>query len=51
MLAMLAVLPEMERDLPRAKAEGKTLGRPSKTTSEQRKAMTQGTRAIRAGAP
>ncbi|MET3130297.1 putative DNA-invertase from lambdoid prophage Rac [Oxalobacteraceae bacterium GrIS 1.11] len=48
MLAMLAAVAEMERDLivertqsglARAKAEGKTLGRPSKTTSEQRTAM------------
>lgn len=45
MLAMLAALAEMERDLlvertqsglARAKAEGKTLGRPSKTTPAQR---------------
>lgn len=45
MLAMLAAVAEMERDLivertqaglARAKAEGKTLGRPSKTTPEQR---------------
>lgn len=51
MLAMLAAVAEMERDsiiertqagLARAKAEGKTLGRPTKTTPEQRKAMTQG---------
>lgn len=48
MLAMLAAVAEMERDLivertqaglARAKAEGKTLGRPTKTTPEQRKAM------------
>jgi putative DNA-invertase from lambdoid prophage Rac len=48
MLAMLAAVAEMERDLiverthaglARAKAEGKTLGRPSKTTSAQRKAI------------
>jgi DNA invertase Pin-like site-specific DNA recombinase len=48
MLAMLAAVAEMERDLivertqaglARAKAEGKTLGRPAKTTPEQRKAM------------
>jgi DNA invertase Pin-like site-specific DNA recombinase len=48
MLAMLAAVAEMERDLivertqaglARAKADGKTLGRPSKTTPEQRKAM------------
>jgi DNA invertase Pin-like site-specific DNA recombinase len=45
MLNMLAAVAEMERDLlvertqsglARAKAEGKTLGRPSKTTQEQR---------------
>jgi len=45
MLAMLAAVAEMERDLlvertqaglARAKNEGKTLGRPSKTTAEQR---------------
>ncbi len=48
MLTMLAALAEMERDLivertqaglARAKAEGKVLGRPAKTTPEQRKAM------------
>lgn len=48
MLAMLAAVAEMERDLivertqaglARAKAEGKTLGRPAKTTPEQRAAM------------
>lgn len=48
MLAMLAAVAEMERDLivertqaglARAKAEGKTLGRPTKTTPEQRVAM------------
>jgi len=48
MLAMLAAVAEMERDLlvertqsglARAKAEGKTLGRPSSTTEEQRTAM------------
>lgn len=48
MLTMLAAVATMERDLliertqsglARAKAEGKTLGRPSKTTQEQRKAM------------
>ena len=48
MLAMLAAVAEMERDLivertqaglARAKAEGKVLGRPAKTTPEQRKAM------------
>jgi DNA invertase Pin-like site-specific DNA recombinase len=51
MLTMLAAVAEMERDLivertqaglARAKAEGKTLGRPAKTTSEQREAMRQG---------
>jgi len=51
MLAMLAAVAEMERDLivertqaglARAKAEGKTLGRPAKTTPEQRQAMIQG---------
>jgi len=51
MLAMLAAVAEMERDLivertqaglARAKADGKTLGRPSKTTPEQRKAMIEG---------
>lgn len=45
MLTMLAAVAEMERDLlvertqsglARAKSEGKTLGRPSKTTDEQR---------------
>lgn len=48
MLTMLAALAEMERDmlvertqsgLARAKAEGKTLGRPISTTDEQRTAM------------
>ncbi|TFW33586.1 recombinase family protein [Massilia horti] len=48
MLTMLAAVAEMERDLlvertqsglARAKAEGKTLGRPSSTTAEQRAAM------------
>jgi DNA invertase Pin-like site-specific DNA recombinase len=48
MLTMLAAVATMERDLlvertqsglARAKAEGKTLGRPSKTTQEQRTAM------------
>jgi putative DNA-invertase from lambdoid prophage Rac len=48
MLAMLASVAEMERDLivertqaglARAKAEGKTLGRPAKTTPEQRMEM------------
>lgn len=48
MLAMLAAVAEMERDLivertqaglARARAEGKTLGRRPKTTPEQRKAM------------
>ena len=51
MLAMLAAVAEMERDLiiertqaglARAKAEGKILGRRPKTTPEQRKAMTEG---------
>lgn len=51
LVTMLAAVAEMERDLivertqaglARAKAEGKTLGRPSKTTPEQRKAMMQG---------
>lgn len=51
MLAMLAAVAEMERDLivertqaglARAKAEGKVLGRPSKTTPEQREAIVQG---------
>jgi len=48
MLAMLAALAEMERDmlvertqsgLARAKAQGKTLGRPTSTTDNQRAAM------------
>lgn len=48
MLTMLAAVAEMERDLlvertqsglARAKAEGKTLGRPTSTTPEQRAAM------------
>jgi putative DNA-invertase from lambdoid prophage Rac len=48
MLNMLAAIAEMERDLlvertqsglARAKAEGKTLGRPTSTTDEQRAAM------------
>jgi DNA invertase Pin-like site-specific DNA recombinase len=48
MVTMLAAVAEMERDLivertqaglARAKAEGKTLGRPSKTTPEQRLAI------------
>lgn len=48
MLTILAAVAEMERDLivertqaglARAKAEGKVLGRPAKTTPEQRKAM------------
>jgi putative DNA-invertase from lambdoid prophage Rac len=48
MLTMLAAVAEMERDLlvertqsglARAKAEGKTLGRPSKTTPEQREVI------------
>ena len=51
MLAMLAAVAEMERDLivertqaglARAKAEGNTLGRPSKTTPAQRQAIVQG---------
>jgi DNA invertase Pin-like site-specific DNA recombinase len=51
MLAMLAAVAEMERDLivertqagfARAKAEGKVLGRPAKTTPEQRAAMVEG---------
>ncbi|MCS0631659.1 recombinase family protein [Telluria mixta] len=51
MLAMLAAVAEMERDLivertqaglARAKADGKTLGRPSKTTPGQRRAMVEG---------
>lgn len=51
MLAMLAAVAEMERDLivertqaglARAKAEGKTLGRPAKTSPEQRAAMIEG---------
>lgn len=50
MLAMLAAVAEMERDLlvertqaglARAKAEGKTLGRPSKTNQKQRMAMVE----------
>jgi putative DNA-invertase from lambdoid prophage Rac len=50
MLNMLAAVAEMERDLlvertqsglARAKAEGKTLGRPTSTTDEQRAAMTR----------
>ena len=50
MLTMLAAVAEMERDLlvertqsglARAKAEGKTLGRPTSTTDEQRAAMTR----------
>lgn len=48
MLTMLAAVAEMERDLlvertqaglVRAKAEGKTLGRPTRTTAEQRTTM------------
>ncbi|MBD8531694.1 MULTISPECIES: recombinase family protein [unclassified Massilia] len=48
MLTMLAAVAEMERDLlvertqaglARAKAEGKTLGRPTRTTDEQRATM------------
>lgn len=51
MLAMLAAVAEMERDLivertqaglARAKAEGKSLGRPSKLTQEQRRAIVEG---------
>lgn len=51
MLAMLAAVAEMERDLivertqaglARAKAEGKILGRPSKTSPKQREAMVDG---------
>jgi putative DNA-invertase from lambdoid prophage Rac len=51
MPAMLAAVAETERDLivertqaglARAKAEGMTLGRPSKTTPEQRKALVVG---------
>lgn len=51
MLAMLAAVAAMERDLTvertqaglvRAKAGGKTLGRPSKTTPDQREEMIQG---------
>jgi putative DNA-invertase from lambdoid prophage Rac len=50
MLAMLAAVAEMERDLivertqaglARAKAEGKTLGRRAKTTPDQRRAMVE----------
>ena len=50
MLNMLAAVAEMERDLlvertqsglARAKAEGKTLGRPTSTTDEQRTAMSR----------
>ena len=50
MLNMLAAVAEMERDLlvertqsglARAKAEGKTLGRPTSTTDEERAAMTR----------
>lgn len=51
MLAMLVGVAEMERDLivertqaglARAKAEGKSLGRPAKTTPEQRAVMIEG---------
>lgn len=51
MLAMLAAVAEMERyliveriqaGLARAKAEGKVLGRPTKTTPEQRKMIIEG---------
>ncbi len=50
MLAMLAAVAEMERDLivertqaglSRAKAEGKVLGRPAKTTPQQRNAIVE----------
>lgn len=50
MLAMLAAVAEMERDLivertqaglERAKAQGKALGRPAKTTPEQREMMVE----------
>ena len=50
MLTMLAAVAQMERDLivertqaglARAKAKGKVLGRPAKTTPEQRKAMVE----------
>jgi DNA invertase Pin-like site-specific DNA recombinase len=50
LLMMLSAVAEMERDLlvertqaglARVKAEGKTLGRPSKTSPEQRQAITQ----------
>ena len=50
MLTMLAAVAEMERDLivertqaglSRAKAEGKVLGRPAKTTPQQRNAMVE----------
>jgi DNA invertase Pin-like site-specific DNA recombinase len=51
LVTMLAAVAEMERDLivertqaglARAKAEGKVLGRPAKTTPEQRKAIVVG---------
>lgn len=51
LVMMLAAVAEMERDLivertqaglARAKADGKVLGRPSKTTPEQRKAIADG---------
>ena len=51
LLSMLAAVAEMERDLivertqaglARAKAEGKVLGRPAKTTPAQKKAMIEG---------
>jgi putative DNA-invertase from lambdoid prophage Rac len=57
MLAMLAAVAEMERDLivertqaglARAKAEGKTLARPAKTTPRKREAMVKATRVNRA---
>jgi putative DNA-invertase from lambdoid prophage Rac len=50
MLSMLAAVAEMERDLlvertqaglARARAEGRTLGRPRKTNQEQRAAMVE----------
>jgi putative DNA-invertase from lambdoid prophage Rac len=54
MLAMLAAVAEMERDLliectqsslARIKAEGKTLGRPTKTIAAEREAMIEGRQA------
>lgn len=53
MLSMLAAVAEMERDLlverthaglERARAEGRTLGRPRKTSQEQRAAMIEASR-------